>query len=249
KSMQLWKPSSVKDIEMGAVYIWDSHFGPNECKIPLDTVMRDPYMRLIKLFRPSAEIFTLGDHPYEVYVFRKNPVANEFDNYFLTQSFLDAEDKKFTPVIRKIFDFESGSADVDARLTSRNAASGKQAFVMDSKTEFSPGLALKCSELPSLDGKIRVKASVQLFSAVAFTDNPAALVISLENSKGSYGYKAVYLEKSGFEKGKWNKVLLNADLPDIKSKDDIIKVYIWHRGKSDLIVDDLIIDILAGGKD
>ncbi|MEI7491381.1 MAG: hypothetical protein WCK92_08285 [Bacteroidota bacterium] len=249
KSMQIWKPSSVKNIAMGAIYIWDSHFGPNECKIPLDTVMRDPYMRLIKLFRPRAELFTLGDHPYEVYVFRKNPVANEFDNYFLTKSFLDAEDKEFIPVIRKIFDFESGSADVDARLTRLNAASGKQAFVMDSKTEFSPGLALKCSELPSGGGKIRVKASVWLFSAVSYADNPSALVISLENSKGSYGYKAIFLEKSGFEKGKWNKVLLNTDLPEIRSKDDIIKVYVWHRGKPDLIVDGLIIDILAGGKD
>lgn len=249
KSLQIWEPSSVKNIPMGAVYIWDSHFGPNECKIALDTVMQNPYMRLIKLFRPQSEILTLGGYPYEVCVFKKNPVANEFDNYFLTQSFLDQEDNLLTPVVRKVFDFENSSADVDARITSHNAASGKQAFVMDGKTEFSPGLTFNCSDLPSLDGKIRVKASVKVFSAVSYADNPAALVISVEDSKGAYSYKAVFMEKSGFEKGKWNQVSLNADLPKIKSKNDVIKVYVWHRGKSDLIVDDIIIDILAGGKD
>ncbi|MCX6280889.1 MAG: hypothetical protein NTU51_02920 [Bacteroidetes bacterium] len=249
KSLQIWGPSSVKNIPMGSVYIWDSHFGPNECRIPLDTVMRDPYMRLIRLFRPQSEILTLGGKPYEVYVFKKNPVANEYDNYFITKTFLEKEDLALTPVLRKVFDFESGSADVDSRYTSRNKASGKQAYLMDGKTEFSPGLEFHCSDLMSLEGKVRVKASVEVFSAVPFTDNQSALVISLEDSKGAYGYKAVYFDKSLIESGKWGNVSLDADLPKIKSKNDVIKVYVWHRGKAELIIDDFIIDILATRKD
>ena len=245
KSLQLWFTPSLKDIPMGAIYIWDSHFGPNECNIPLDTVMRDPYLRLIRLIRPKKEFLTLGDYPYEVYIFRKNPIANEFDNYFLTQTFIDEEEKDFTPVVRKVFDFEKATPDVDARVINTNAASGKQSFVMDGKTEFSPGLAFPCSDLPFTDGKIRVKARVKLFSAVPFTANAAALVISLEDKKGSYCYKGVFLDKGNYPTDKWNQIFLNVDLPQIKSKDDVIKIYVWHQGKSDLLIDDLIIDILA----
>jgi ABC-type cobalt transport system substrate-binding protein len=249
KSIQLWKAESVKNIPMGSIYIWDSHFGPHECKIPLDTVMQDPYMRLIKLFRPKKSVLTFGDIPYEVYVFRKNPVANEFDNYFLTQTFIDEEDRDYSPVIRQVFDFEKASPDVDSHIINSNAASGKQAFLMDSRTDFSPGFLFHCSDLPGSYGKIRVKARVRVYSETPFADNPASLVISLENKKGAYGYKAFFMENSNFSKGKWNQAFVNADLPAIQSPDDVIKVYVWHRGKTDLIIDDLIIDILAMGKD
>ena len=57
------------------------------------------------------------------------------------------------------------------------------------------------------------------------------------------------MENSNFSKGKWNQAFLNADLPAIQSPEDVIKVYVWHRGKTDLIIDDLIVDILAMGKD
>ena len=249
KNRQLWTSGSLKNIPVGAVYIWDAHFGPNECQIPFDTVMRDPYMRLVKLFRPTKAFLTLGDYPYEVYVFRKNPVVNEFDNYFFIQTLINEEDKDFTPVFRKVFDFENASPDYESRITYRNVASGKRAFLMDGTTEYSPGLLFHCSDLPDREGKIRVKVSAKLYSDVPFTNNPSILVISLEDKKGSYCYKALYAEKTNFAIGKWNQAFLNADLPKIRSKDDVIKVYIWHPGKKDLILDDLIIDILAAGKD
>jgi len=248
QSVQLWEASSVKNLPIGALYIWDSHFGPNECKIPLDTVMQDPYMRLIRMFRPEKEILTFGGHPYEVYVFRKNPVANEFDNYFLTQSFIDEEDSAFTPVIRKVFDFEKPSPDVDSRIINTNAASGHQAFLMDKTTDFGPGFVFNCSDLPDQENMLRVKARVRVYSDVPFAENPAMLVISLEDRKAPYCYKALYMDKTNFVKGKWNQAFLNADLPKVRSKDDVIKVYVWHTGKQDLVIDDLIIDIVAAGK-
>ena len=148
-----------------------------------------------------------------------------------------------------MFDFEKASPDYESRITYRNVASGKRAFLMDGTTEYSPGLLFHCSDLPDREGKIRVKVSAKLYSDVPFTNNPSILVISLEDKKGSYCYKALHTEKTNFAIGKWNQAFLNADLPKIRSKDDVIKVYIWHPGKKDLILDDLIIDILAAGKD
>jgi len=71
--IQLWEASSLKSVPLGALYIWDSHFGPNECRIPLDSVMHDPYMKLLRVFRPEQKPMTYNDRPYEIYVFRKTP--------------------------------------------------------------------------------------------------------------------------------------------------------------------------------
>ncbi|MCX6242229.1 MAG: hypothetical protein NTX43_10525 [Bacteroidetes bacterium] len=248
-SRQIWFTPALRDIPVGAVYIWDSHFGPNECRIPLDTVMQNPYLQLIRLIRPAREFLTFGNYPYELYIFRKNPVPNEFDNYFLTRKFIDEEERRFTPVVRKVFDFEKASPDAGAHLVNYPGASGKQAYLMDGKTEFSPGLIFPCRDLPFPDGIVRVKASVNVFSSAPFTTNAAALVISLEDKKGSYSYQGVFLNKGNFVKDQWNQVFLNADLPKIKSRDDVIKVYVWHTGKTDLVIDDLIIDILAKAKE
>jgi len=248
-SIQLWYAPSVKDIPMGSLYIWDAHFGPNECRIPLDTVMHDPYMRLIKLFRPKYNMLTFGDQPYEVFIFRKSPVAGEYDNYLFFQTCINEEDNHFSPVTRKVFDFEKASPDVDSRIINKNAASGKMAFRMDKTTEFSPGLVFSCSDLPDIGSTLRIKASVKVYSDVPFSENPAILVISLEDKKGTYSYKALYFDKTNFVPGSWNQAFLSSDLPEIKSKDDVIKVYVWHTGKKDLIIDDLIIDILAAGNE
>ncbi|MEI8005956.1 MAG: hypothetical protein WCI48_07095 [Bacteroidota bacterium] len=97
KILQLWDASSITSIPFGAVYIWDSHFGPNECRIPFDTVMRDPYMRLIKVFRPKQKIMTYGDRPYEIYIFIKKPETGALDNYFIARGFLEQEDGKLLP--------------------------------------------------------------------------------------------------------------------------------------------------------
>jgi len=249
QSVQLIEASVVKHISPGSLFIWDSHFGPNECRIPLDTIMQDPYMHLIRMFRPKKAILTLGYKPYEIYVFGKNPLAKEFDNYFLIQSFIDEEDSNFTPILRKVFDFESASPDVNSRIITANVASGRKAFLMDKTIEFSPGLDFSCRDLKEPDSALRVKARVKVYSEVPFSENTSALVISLENYKGSYCYKALYFDKTNFTAGRWHQAFLNADLPRIRSKDDVIKVYVWHTGKKDLIIDDLIIDILADGND
>lgn len=71
--IQLWEASSLKSIPLGALFIWDSHFGPNECRIPLDSVMHHPYMKLLRVFRPEQKLMTYNNRPYEIYIFRKTP--------------------------------------------------------------------------------------------------------------------------------------------------------------------------------
>lgn len=56
---------------VGSIIIWDGHFGPNECQIPLEKLKNDPNLVLIKSFIPSKPFTTLNNYPFEVHVFKK----------------------------------------------------------------------------------------------------------------------------------------------------------------------------------
>ncbi|MEI6123608.1 MAG: hypothetical protein WCQ95_08270 [Bacteroidota bacterium] len=83
---ELWSLyPTIKEWGIGAiadstVVFWDAHFGPNECKIPLDTIMNDANFRLIKSFKPLKEFRCLGGYKFEVYAFIKLPKPKELKN-------------------------------------------------------------------------------------------------------------------------------------------------------------------------
>jgi len=53
------------------IVIWDSHFGPNECRLALSELLSDKRLRLLKVFKPAEPTRTLNDYLFEVYVFQK----------------------------------------------------------------------------------------------------------------------------------------------------------------------------------
>ena len=56
---------------IGSIIIWDGHFGPNECQIPLKKLQSNPDFVLLKSFIPNPSFNTLNNYPFEVHVFKK----------------------------------------------------------------------------------------------------------------------------------------------------------------------------------
>lgn len=76
KVADLWGIPSVNPEAAVAekdIVIWDAHFGPNECRLPLDSLANNKYFRVIKTFRPEKEFKVLGGYPFEVYIFERIP--------------------------------------------------------------------------------------------------------------------------------------------------------------------------------
>lgn len=57
--------------EKGSILIWDAHFGPNECQIPLQKLMNNPDFVLVKSFYPDKPFPTLNQYPFEIHVFKR----------------------------------------------------------------------------------------------------------------------------------------------------------------------------------
>lgn len=74
KVNQMWmidptQPGS--NIASGSIIVWDAHFGPNECKLPLDTLKNCPDYELLRTFNPAEPFTVLGGYPFQVCLFRK----------------------------------------------------------------------------------------------------------------------------------------------------------------------------------
>jgi hypothetical protein len=119
---------------------------------------------------------------------------------------------------------------------------GENRFVHLSKEqEFYPIFELPYKELCSQD-HFWVKAKVEIrFSKIANEQQPC-LVLTMERNTGTYGYRAVDL-KSDTLANSWTTFETFYLTPEIRSKSDRFKCYIWNRGKCDFDIDNIKIEI------
>lgn len=57
------------DISRGSILIWDLHFGPNEGRMPLESLLSNPDFQLLKSFDPPVPFKVWTGDEYKVYVF------------------------------------------------------------------------------------------------------------------------------------------------------------------------------------
>jgi len=110
---------------------------------------------------------------------------------------------------------------------------------MDSRTEYSPGINLKVSELQATDDSAELRASLYVNLPVIRHTLNTLLVVSFEHRDKPYCYTAVNLNDVTVRPGKWQRVSLEVPLPVFRSMKDQVKVYIWNPGKQLFYIDDL----------
>lgn len=229
-----------------AVFIWDSHFGPNECSVPLDSLMQNPYYKLLNVFLPDGELKTYGGYDYMVCVFLRAPVPSGFDNKSFFDGMILAQRENGTLLFTKKLDFEFRKTVTDTTHFSRTTVfSGNSAFCVAPDREFTPGMTIHCKDLSSYRNGLMVKASVAVFPVVPFSENRTSLIISLEDDNKSYKYKSVLLSDRAPVVNQWTIVDATVTLPEIKSEKDKLKIYLWHEGKQLFYMDDFKVDILV----
>ena len=235
----------LADMPRHSIFIWDAHFGPNECRVPLDSVMRSSSVKLLNLIRPEIPATTLNNYNYEIYIFGKVPADTSFDNYAIRDSIIRVEENDYHIGFSLSCDFERVCLDCKPEdRISFVAHSGRYSCRIGEKCEYSAGFILRYSEISPILQKAKAEASVFVFPVTGFDRNPTDLVLSVQDKKGTYGYCSVTLDTLNLVPGQWNPVSLYATLPEIRSGNDVVKLYFWHRGKKAFFVDDMSIRFL-----
>lgn len=116
--------------------------------------------------------------------------------------------------------------------------SGKMACDLSGGIEYGPSIVKIINSITSQPLK-KVSASVWVYP---LTDNPnVVLTASIVNSKGEgVFWDGKSTEKQIFPKNKWSKINAGYNLPIEKiTGDDELKINIWNKGKTDVIIDDI----------
>ncbi|MBU0764121.1 MAG: hypothetical protein KJ607_04725, partial [Bacteroidetes bacterium] len=124
-------------------------------------------------------------------------------------------------------------------LDSSVSFSGKYSCMLDSVNIFGSTYRINCKGFPGLSGSevfISVMANI-------LSDAEAFLVFSLENKEGSKEYVTACMQDFKRTDREWSRVVLAHKIRTETGAEDIIKIYVWNKGKQNLYIDDFDIMI------
>lgn len=206
-------PSAV--IPDSNIIVWDSHFGPNEFRINLNTLIDDPFLQLIAHFEPEFPIVTLGGHNYEVYIFMKNSLLNEL------------------PANEFAFDFEFGACS-----NSDISYSGDNSCFINKDISYKNFIDKKLISITDTITLVNISIEGWILSEDTLA-KPVLLVCSLQQSDEITYYSTFDLSKIIHLENGWNKISHTFKHNGIKSLDETLKIYIWNKYQQDFYVDEI----------
>lgn len=209
------------------IVIWDAHFGPNECQIPLDSILNDTRFENIAVFKPDTPFTTLGGYPFEVYIFMK------------------LNKPKTTGALNtNMYDLESGAPELTnmETRTDSKAFSGKYAGALSPRAEYGITVNKTVAQMPANTNKIELKCKLNDKNNHA---NEALFVVSVEDKEGNslFWESAPLTQRSPTTKPEWEEV--KAEFLVFINRfpaDAMVKMYVWNKEKQDFLIDDIEIN-------
>ena len=208
-------PSSAKvsiSIPDSSIIVWDAHFGPNEGRTPLNKLLNDNGLKVLKVFNPEKPFKVLGGYNYQVYIFQKTGTNENGLNLTL--------------------DFEGDEPD---NSTERAFAGKKSYHVGRDKTFFN----LMVNQTTNLcSDSCVLTLSGELFTKEAFNGDDISLVVSRESEEAPYFYRAFSMGEVA-QSNKWAHFDFKLNLSPPRGSDEIMKIYFWNKKRKEFWIDDI----------
>ncbi len=191
-----------------------------------------------------------GDRMTRAYyfaVFGKLNASEEDRNLLLVDRTFESKEsftnqKGYTSRLLKRLDFEQAeSAD------SIPVYSGNYAFSLDTIHIYSPAIESTYGELTIHDHAwIRITAFV--YPTEDIIQNPFSLVVHFTHNDYPYKYRAYNSEDMDLQLNQWNRITFDYLTPEVRRKDNLLKIYFWNRGTGQIFIDDLQAEVFEKEK-
>ena len=181
-----------------------------------------------------------------------NKVRMTRDYYFAIfgKTKINEKDKELLLVRRSAKPFQefNNEEDYQSKLLYENyfdemidsSSNNTGVFILDENNRFSSGIDIKYKDLTKHD-HAWIKISVKVFIPEGYDEEPPLLVSTFHHKNNAYKYSAYGIEEADIKYNDWNTINFDYLTPEVRSKEDNLKVYIWHRGKNRILADELII--------
>jgi hypothetical protein len=217
----------------GDLFVWDAHFGPNECRTPMERLMNNKYFLLKAIFLPDESFLTMGGHPYEVYVFQRQIDTVHADNSTILKEILANQFVK-----RQIYLNTFSTTNIFADNDHSNSC-----FLMKKDIEYSPGMDTKIKQC-NFGNNRNFEMSIDVFPINKGNTATIDFVSSVSSSSKTYVYNTFTIDPCKLEKYKWNTLLYSFSIPKKVSGDAEFKVYLWNNNKTEIYLDNLKVNVI-----
>ena len=185
--------------------------------------------------------------PYYFAVFCRTSVPPGAEKLLSVDRSFDGSDRMEDPShfdVRNIgaYDFEDSAAFSGQTVLDTTAQS--RVLRMDGDHPYSPNIE---NTFESITDKeyVWVRAHVRVLIPKGYAEEPPCLAMTMERKEGSYGYHTVCGAVDSSAQGRWTTLEGTYMTPPIRDVRDHLKVYVWHRGKSPIRIDDLSVDVFV----
>lgn len=187
----------------GELIFYDTHFGPNEGRLPLNKLMDNPRFLLVNYFEPIEPFIIMDKYFYSLYIF-KRVESNVKNNHELLKQFKAS--KSTATLWKKVIQKE------------KKIKEGE---------EFTTILEFPASEMEGINETQMLSVEMECQFKEFETKMDKMLVISIEKNRETLIYKAEPI--SIYASGKTEKLIANAVLSKKLKGDETIKIYIWSK--------------------
>jgi len=115
-------------------------------------------------------------------------------------------------------------------------------YKLDSTLAFSPEIRTTFDGLTSKE-YAWARASVDVLIPQGYNEELPLLVMTFERREGSYYYHSYGPDTTLYKPGTWATIEADLITPNVRSKNDRFKIYVWHRGKQPVYIDNLKADV------
>ncbi len=126
----------------------------------------------------------------------------------------------------------------DTKDSIQPAYSGIGSFRMCDTIQYSPGPDIPYKDLTTAD-HVWLRAGVWIYIPKEYNEPLPLLVITFHHDGAPYKYFTAEINKDKLKRDDWNFVTADYMTPEVRSEQDNLKVYVWHRGKAEIFVDNL----------
>ncbi len=211
-------------IPNNSIIVWDAHFGPNEGSIPLEKLLNNDRLALIKEFHPDPPFKVLGGYDYAIYIFQKKLHQKN------TNTDLEGYKEEYH------LDFEDSY-----NTTNEMAYSGEKSLAIVPSQTFENVLILPVNQISLKQQQIKIEVSGAIYSNHSIKDSSPIVVCSLDDSGENLAY---HVFKPDLEKeNSWNTFSHTFNINITSSKTAQLKLYIWNKNKDTFYLDDVHIKI------
>lgn len=182
-------------------------------------------------------------------IFFKTKRPIDAENYLRVNR--SADEKEFLPKIENYTEklitsqnFKTPPVGKEYALCDTFGIDDKYSLWMSETDEFVDGLSLKFKQACSTD-HFWIKAAVDIFIPANYDTYSPTIVIHFNHGEnGVYKYRNQSIPKNDIKLNQWNHLEFFYLTPEVRSKDDNFKVYLWQPNKQKVYIDNFNVSLL-----